>query len=74
MFEAAHFGVPVLALPLSGDQYQNAAKVYDSICQQAQCIFHGLLNIDDCLNNDCCTPAVGFYIYNVFHYCVASAH
>jgi len=30
MLEAAYYGVPVLALPLSGDQYQNAAKV--SLC------------------------------------------
>ena len=27
LFEAAHYGVPILAVPLSGDQFNNAAKV-----------------------------------------------
>jgi len=28
VFEAAHYGVPVLAIPLSADQHNHAAKVY----------------------------------------------
>jgi glucuronosyltransferase len=31
LFEAAHFGVPVLAIPLSGDQLNNAAKISDHL-------------------------------------------
>lgn len=31
VFEAASFGVPVLALPLSGDQFNHAAKVSDHL-------------------------------------------
>lgn len=31
LFEAAHFGVPVLAIPLSGDQFNNAAKIADHL-------------------------------------------
>ena len=27
LFEAAHYGVPILAVPLSGDQFNNAAKM-----------------------------------------------
>ena len=31
IFEAAHFGVPVLAIPLSADQHNHAAKVRASV-------------------------------------------
>jgi glucuronosyltransferase len=31
MFETTHYGVPVVALPLSGDQMQNAAKLTDHL-------------------------------------------